>query len=176
MDSKTLIKALKTAVREVIKEELTEILREGLQSTINEIKSTSHSGKQNITQSSVTKAPATPKNKVQFNENKWASILNETPPISDHQTSGISSFAELMNESFDAPSDYETAFNMTSRNAQGFGMQRQMMSSAPAAAAPKTMQDPETGKLMEVDPIVAKAMTRDYSTLMKAINKKKGFN
>jgi hypothetical protein len=38
MDSKTLIKALKTAVREVIKEELTEILREGLQSTITEIK------------------------------------------------------------------------------------------------------------------------------------------
>jgi hypothetical protein len=38
MDSKTLIKALKTAVREVIKEELTEILRDGLQSTINEMK------------------------------------------------------------------------------------------------------------------------------------------
>ena len=35
MDSKTLIKALKVAVREVIKEELTEILRDGLQSTIN---------------------------------------------------------------------------------------------------------------------------------------------
>ena len=38
MDSKTLIKALKMAVREVIKEELTEILREGLQSTITEMK------------------------------------------------------------------------------------------------------------------------------------------
>jgi len=38
MDSKTLIKALKTAVREVIKEELTEILREGLQSTLAEMK------------------------------------------------------------------------------------------------------------------------------------------
>ena len=35
MDSKTLIKALKTAVRQVIKEELTEILRDGLQDTIN---------------------------------------------------------------------------------------------------------------------------------------------
>ena len=37
MDSKTLIKALKIAVREVIKEELTDILREGLQSTITEM-------------------------------------------------------------------------------------------------------------------------------------------
>ena len=37
MDTKTLVKALKVAVREVIKEELTEILREGLQSTIVEI-------------------------------------------------------------------------------------------------------------------------------------------
>ena len=33
MDSKTLIKALKIAVREVIKEELTDILREGLQTS-----------------------------------------------------------------------------------------------------------------------------------------------
>ena len=38
MDSKTLVKALKIAMREVIKEELTEILREGLQSTITEMK------------------------------------------------------------------------------------------------------------------------------------------
>ncbi len=37
MDTKTLVKALKVAVREVIKEELTEILREGLQSTIVEV-------------------------------------------------------------------------------------------------------------------------------------------
>ena len=27
---------------------------------------------------------------------------------------------------------------------------------------------------MKVDPVVAKAMTRDYSALMKAIDKKKG--
>jgi len=37
MDTKTLVKALKVAVREVIKEELTEILRDGLQSTIVEM-------------------------------------------------------------------------------------------------------------------------------------------
>ena len=38
MDTKTLVNALKIAVREVIKEELTEILCDGLQSTINEMK------------------------------------------------------------------------------------------------------------------------------------------
>jgi hypothetical protein len=40
--------------------------------------------------------------------------------------------------------------------------------------APAVMTDPETGKNMEVDPMVAKAMNRDYSALMKAIDKKRG--
>ena len=37
-----------------------------------------------------------------------------------------------------------------------------------------TGADPETGKTLKVDPVVAKAMNRDYSALMKAIDKKKG--
>ena len=40
--------------------------------------------------------------------------------------------------------------------------------------APSVMEDPDTGKSMKVDPVVAKAMTKDYSALMKAIDKKKG--
>jgi len=65
---------------------------------------------------------------------------------------------------------------MTSSDAQGFGMMRQNMkeSMGLAPAAPKVMEDPETGKVFEVAPEVAQAMTRDYSALMKAINKKKG--
>jgi hypothetical protein len=43
-----------------------------------------------------------------------------------------------------------------------------------APTAPKVMEDPETGKVYEVDPTVAAALTRDYSGLMKAIDKKKG--
>ena len=42
------------------------------------------------------------------------------------------------------------------------------------AAAPTVIEDPESGKVLQVDPVVAKAMTRDYSELMKAIAKKKG--
>ena len=59
---------------------------------------------------------------------------------------------------------------MDSRNAKNFGVQSTMTA---APAAPQVMQDPETGKSMKVDNVIAKAMTRDYSALMKAIDKKK---
>jgi hypothetical protein len=39
--------------------------------------------------------------------------------------------------------------------------------------APAVMEDPETGKVYNVAPEVASAITRDYSALMKAIDKKK---
>ena len=65
---------------------------------------------------------------------------------------------------------------MTSRDAVNFGAMRQNMKESMSLApqAPKVMEDPETGKVYEVDPVVQQAMTRDYSGLMKAINKKKG--
>lgn len=153
MDSKTLIKALKTAVREVIKEELTEILREGLQSTINEMT-------QPATKNVIAKS-ATPRKKVNFSDNRWSDVLNETDSLREQNS--IGSFAQMMNE------EMET-LSFSSRDAQGFGMIKQNMQTS----APSVMQDPETGKNMHVDPIIAKAMTRDYSSLMKAIDKKKG--
>jgi hypothetical protein len=162
MDSKTLIKALKVAVREVIKEELTEILKEGLQSTINEMAQP----KKSVKTETVRVAPrmvneAGKKPKVQFSENKWASVLNQTDPLIETNPAGISGFKELLQEGMD-----ELRFD--SSNAQTFGMSRT------ANAAPSIMEDPETGKVFEVDTVVAKAMTRDYSALMKAIEKKKG--
>jgi hypothetical protein len=72
----------------------------------------------------------------------------------------------MMNESADE-------INMTSKDAQGFGMMRQNMQQAITNTAPSVMEDPETGKVYEVAPEVANAMTRDYSSLMQAINKKK---
>ena len=149
MDSKTLVKALKVAVREVIKEELTDILREGLQSTVNEISKPK-------TTKTKTKTARSPK-KVRFNENKWSNVLNETDSLKE-QTS-VSSYADLMNEEMETMS-------FSSNDARGFGMQRQ--------STPQVMEDPDTGRNMAVDPIVAKAMTRDYSALMKAIDNKKG--
>ena len=165
MDSKTLIKALKIAVREVIKEELTEILREGLQSTISEIK-------QPIKQVE----PVSPivqqkrKSQVQFSENKWASILNETDALVEQGPLGMNKFSDMMNEGMD------DTISMTSADAKNFGAMRQNMAAAMgmAPAAPAVMEDPETGKTYDVTPEVQQALTRDYSSLMKAINKKKG--
>jgi len=164
MDSKTLIKALKIAVRQVIKEELTEILRDGLQDTITEMK---QPAKKTTTYKQPVVAPT--KKRPMFEDNKWASVLNETDALVEQQPSAMNSLAELMNEGMDD-------IHMTSDDAKGFGMMRQNMQSAIGLAptAPAVMEDPETGKVFEVAPEVAQAMTRDYSQLMKAINKKKG--
>ena len=167
MDSKTLIQALKRVVREevrlVIQEELTEILREGLQTTITEMK-------RPVKTHNVSRQQNMPvKKKPMFEENRWASVLNETDPLSEQQPLAMNSFRDIMNEGIDE-------IRMSSKDAVNFGMMRQNMkeSMGIAPTAPKIMEDPETGKVYEVDPTVAAAMTRDYSGLMKAINKKKG--
>ena len=71
MDSKTLIKALKIAVRDVIKEELTEILREGLQSTITEIKSSSPVPVSRVTGKPVSQSPV----KIKYNFKKQVLLI-----------------------------------------------------------------------------------------------------
>ena len=162
MDTKTLVKALKVAVREVIKEELTEILREGLQSTINEMATPKHKVVKKPSHSTLN--TATKKSNVQFSENRWASILNETDALQD-KNMPIGSYADMMNESYDT-----LAFN--SNDAQGFGMTRQ--NTKPNTTTPAIMEDPETGKVYDVAPEVQQVLTRDYSALMKAINAKKG--
>ena len=163
MDSKTLVKALKIAVREVIKEELTEILREGLQSTITEMKQPT---KMNVDRTA--KQPVK-KQKVLFTENRWADILNETDSVVEHDPLAMNSFKDIMSEGMEE-------IRMTSKDAVNFGAMRQNMKEAmgTAPAAPKIMEDPETGKTFEVPQEVQQAMTRDYSALMKAINNKKG--
>jgi len=146
MSNKALVKALKTAVREVIKEELTDILREGLQSTVTEMQT-----------ESVEKTPvktSKPRKTSLFKENKFADILNETNGL---QSEG--SYSELMKEGM-------SDMSFSSEDAQGFGMMRNNTST-------QVMEDPETGKNMEVDPVVSKALNRDYRGLMKAIEKKK---
>ena len=162
MDTKTLVKALKMAVREVIKEELTEILREGLQSTITEMKQPKRTSPM---PSHKATPPITHKRKtnVQFTDNKWASVLNQTEALVESNPG--TSFSDMMNE------EYET-LSFTSRDAQMFPSTRQ--TTLNPNAAPTIMEDPETGKVYDVTPEVASAMTRDYSALMAAINAKKG--
>ena len=160
MDAKTLVKVLKQVVREevrsVIKEELTEILQEGLQSTINEI---ANNQKPNIQETKQTK-----KKSVEFKKTSFADILNETDSLREQSPYGAS-MNQPLNEDI----------MMTSTNAQSFGHVREKMrSQMMGITVPEVMADPDTGKAMQVDPVVAKAMTRDYSALMKAMDKKKG--
>ena len=141
-------KVIKEEIRSVIKQELTEILQEGLKSTIHDM-----STKKSVT--SITESPIkSSKNKVQFKENKFAAILNETDRLIENKSAA--DYKNLMTEDI----------VMTSKDAQGFGMQRNMQETA-------VMADPETGKTLSVDPTIQKAMTRDYSALMKAIDNKK---
>ena len=176
MDTKTLVKALKVAVREVIKEELTEILRDGLQSTIVEMADLKSVAKSVKTDSDKVirveprmVSESGRKSKVQFNDNKWASVLNQTDSLLEQEPLAMNSFRDLMNEGIEE-------IKMNSQNAVNFGTMRQNMREAMGVAptAPKIMEDPETGKTFEVPQEVQQAMTRDYSALMKAINKKKG--
>ena len=157
MDSKTLVKVLKKVVREevrsVIKEELTEILQEGLQSTIGEM---------SIAESVTTANQVTKSNKkkVEFKKNKFSDILNETDSLREQ-----SPYGSAMNENI----------SMTSADAQGFGdLRNNMRAQMMGIETPTVIQDPETGRNLKVDGAVAKAITRDYSALMKAMDKKKG--
>lgn len=161
MDSKTLVKVLKKVVREevrsVIKEELTEILQEGLQSTINEMSLT-----ETVTEQLVP--PVKKKRKVEFKKNKFSDILNETDSLREQ-----SPYGAAMNQ----PLNEDIV--MTSANAQGFGAVREKMrAQMMGIETPTVVQDPETGRTLQVNDTVAKAMTRDYSALMKAMDKKRG--
>lgn len=145
---KILRKVIQEEIRSVIKQELTEILQEGLKSTINEI-----NVKKSIT--STTESPVkSSKSKVEFKENKFANILNETERLTENKSAA--DYKSLMTEDI----------VMTSADAQTFGMQRNTQQVSMIA-------DPETGKTLNVDPTIQKAMTRDYSALMKAIDNKK---
>ncbi len=140
-------KVINEEVRTVIKQELTEILKKGLEPTVQEI--------QESTKTNVTQKKSNNINKVKFKENKFSNILNETPKLAETKTSG--DYASLMSEDI----------VMTSKDAQGFNMLRKQNNT-------NVIHDPETGKNIDVDPSIQKAMNRDYSALMKAIDKKKG--
>jgi len=151
MEQKTFFTILKKTIREevrnVVKQELSEILKEGLQSTINEL------NEEKLPKKKIVKKTAT-----KFKKTGFADILNETSELTETNPAG--NYANMMNESYND-------LSFTSKDAQGFGMMRQ-------SQVPDVMEDPETGKSMKVDSVVANAMTKDYSALMKAVDKKKG--
>ncbi len=158
MEQKTFFTILKKTIREevrnVIKQELSDILKEGLQSTVNELNEEKMPKKKLVKKSSSNFKKTRPK----FKKTGFADILNETTQLTENNSVG--NYAEMMNESYDN-------LSFTAKDAQGFGMMRQ-------SSAPAVIEDPETGKILQVNDTVANAMTKDYSSLMKAIDKKKG--
>jgi hypothetical protein len=162
MDHSKFLSLMRQVIREelrtVIKEQLTEIIQEGLQSTITELS--------DMTVTESTAKSIKPKNKVKFGKTKYHNILNSTDSLREEMPISVNSYAELMSENI----------SMTSADAMNFGVQRKSMNmnqQPNGTSLPQTMIDPESGKEMKVDPIVAKAITRDYSALMNAMNKKK---
>ena len=182
---KVISKLVEDKVRAVIKEELTEILREGLQSTINEMKTEmiseatvkyENNSEQPVT-STFTQKTVKRNPKLNFKKTGFADILNETDALREDgplvmnsvmdSVGSVPSYADLMTEDI----------SMTSADAMNFGAHRKSLANMPVQpnmAAPTVMHDPETGKNMQVPDAVANVLNRDYSALMKAIDKKKG--
>jgi len=151
-------KVVAEEVRNVIKQELSDILQEGLQSTINEIKSEPEYNR------IPKQRDASPKtsSKVNFKENKFSNILNNTEKLNDTSPLTANSYADLMTEDI----------TMTSQDAMNFGASRKM-SRQNNISPSNVLTDPDTGAPLEATPIVDKVINRDYSALMKAIDKKK---
>ena len=132
-------------LRKIVKEEVRSVIKEELTEILQE-------GLQRTINE--IKTPVTTKKHNKFKTNKFSDILNETEGLIEKKS--VSDYAQLMKEDI----------VMTSKNAQTFPMQRNIQQTA-------VMTDPESGKSMKVDPVIQKAMNRDYSALMKAIDQKK---
>jgi len=146
MEQKKFIQVLRKIVKETVRDVIKEELTEILQEGLQSTI--------NEMQNKQTAAPVPKKVHNKFKENKFSDILNETNALKEQ-----TNYADIMNEDI----------HMTSANARNFGMQRNMMN-----ASTNTVSDPETGQAIAVkDPAIARAMNRDYSALMKAIDKKK---
>jgi len=132
-------------LRKVIREELESVVKKELSTILKEgLQSTI----QEISPRTINKKKNT---KEIFKENKFADILNDTDRLIEDRN-----YKDLVNEDI----------VMTSNNAQSFGVQRNMQNAS-------VMTDPESGKSMKVDPVIQNAMNRDYSALMKAMDKKR---
>jgi hypothetical protein len=172
MDTKTFL----SAIRQVIKEEVRSAIRTELKQILSEnnIKKTTESTIQhgiNLHKQTTYTKPAA-KKQTNFSSNSMInSILNDTavtmnPKELYDEGPAISYSDPLMME-------HNDTFSFSSADAPGFGMMQQMRGATPNAI-PTTDID---GRRVDVNALpedVTKALTRDYSALMKAIDKKKG--
>jgi len=171
MDTKTFL----NAIRQVIKEEVRSAVRSELKQLLSEntikkpAKEVINHGI-NLHKQTTRVAPKTQKT---FSTNPLInSILNDTAvhmdPTEMYESGPAVTYSNpLMME------DYDRELNFTSRDSRGFGMMQQMMRPT-SNAIPTTDIDGRPVNVEELPEAVTNALTRDYSSLMKAIDKKKG--
>ncbi len=149
MESKSFVKLLRKIIREEVSRAVKEVLTE---SNINQVTNSSI----NLSETFNDPMPNRPTAKKKFTKNKMLNdLLNETAstPVSQELT------------------DWST-MNFKSEMADAFGMQRQ--SAGPTMPlATKGINGEAVNMNNQGVASTVKAMTKDYSALMKAIDKKK---
>lgn len=173
MDTKTFL----SAIRQVIKEEVSKAIRSELKQILSENTTKRPADKQVINHGinlhKQTNARPVNKNQKSFSTNPLInSILNDTAvnmdPTEMYESGPAVTYSNpLMME------DYDRELSFTSRDSRGFGMMQQMMQPT-SNAIPTTDIEGRPVNREELPEAVTNALTRDYSALMKAIDKKKG--
>lgn len=160
-----------TQIRQIIREEVQTAVSAEFNILLESLDKVSNQTNKVVSERKVS--PTENKKFVPKRDNKAYSsntLLNDI--LNDTATKGFSSkdFHAILEEDYNPSQlshndfdEWPTMRNMSSMN---------MASSAPTNIIPKT--DLDGRPIHDVAPEVEKALTRDYSALMKAINKKKG--
>ena len=163
MDSKEFIKALRTLIREevrsAVREEL-KVLTENKQQPKPKLKA------EDIWESMGSTAGKSARSTVAQNTITKKSFVKD--PLLNDLLNDTASRPIQMNEGYDTIGTYSAEM------AQGFGMMRGTDTSAPAIAPMRDLDGRPVNMDNEGVATVVNAMTKDYSALMKAIDKKKG--
>ena len=150
MESKSFVKLLRKIIREEVSKAVKQVLTE---SKINQVTNSSI----NLSEIADDPMPNKPVAKKKYTKNKMLNdLLNETAstPVSQELT------------------DWST-MNFKSEMADAFGVQRQS-SNPTMPLATKGINGEAVNMSNEAVATTVNAMTKDYSALMKAIDKKKG--
>jgi len=154
------------AIRQIIKEEVQKTVKQEIQVLLSESK-TVDTSLVDMVEPRVKTQPRQVKSQRTFSKNPLLNeILNETAPLSKHDSYIQESF---MNEpvaevSYNDYDEWPTMRNMTPMSNK-IGV---------ASMIPTTDTEGRPVANVHVPEEVANALTKDYSALMKAINKKKG--
>jgi hypothetical protein len=156
MDSKGFIKAL----RQLIREEVRAAVRDEMQA-LNEVKKTT---KQRLTADTILESMRSTAGSTVAHTTTQKKTFSKDPLLND-----------LLNDTASTPVVNEGTLRFDSGMAQAFGYGNAGFESGPTTVAPTHDLD---GRPVDMNnekvATVVNAMTRDYSALMKAIDKKKG--